>query len=471
MGRSETLSDKAYHQIFESLFRISKLESSNYAKSSKAPAKTQAASRLSACAGALRVAVDASIRKIRSKTVKALVDHIMQTLPTADDGYCSPLLLDYFKVLRTVLEYQPHPEHLPKDAWNELADFCMGVVRDLNRLLSDSHPSLSFRTRHSDSFEEDRSRSVTPNIRAESTRKSSQSATQHSVSVSLKASTEDVVLCLKYLCSVSNAPISGKAHESLGTMLEFLRLSSNVGHAQQAAFDCIASVMSCITTEDTKLSLETLKSLIPLVCRFWQAKSQSLKDSMLITLLHGEPYFRRLALSQQLPEHRTEMKNLLDVMRDDYCKRSDRDRLLLDDLDLSQASVYSSTQAPLSTKAYRARLGLLKAEQPWAILQLSSSMVEALDLDVFGQGNRAVREGTGHTLKRRKVASAYGEVIQQARTTQALEKLYAVQLLAFILERPNCTTDVLQEALNALLSCQTNSDESIAVWSMLALAR
>ena len=415
--------------------------------------------------------MDVGVRKIRSKTVKALVDHVVQTLPTAHDDYCTPLLLDYFKILRTVLEYQPHPEHLSKDAWNELAGFFIGVVRDLNHLLSDSEPSLSFRTRKSDSFEDDSSRSVTPNIREGSTRKSSQSVGSHPINVSLKASTEDIILCFKHLYSVSNAPISEKARETLGSMLEFLRSSTNVGHAQQAAFDCIASIIYCITTEDTDLSLETLKSLIPLICRFWQTKSQTLKDSMLITMLHEEPYFGRLVQSGQFQEHRTEMQYLLDVMRDEYCKRPDRDRLSVDDLDLSEDSIYSSTQAPLGTRTYKARFGLIKAEQSWAILYLSSSIVEALDLDVAGQDNLAVREDAGPTLKRRKVASACGDVMRQARTMKALEKLYAVQLLAFFLQLPNRTTDVLQEALNVLLACQSDSDESIAAWSMLALAR
>lgn len=468
-SRREHLSDKAYHQIFETLFRVSKAESSKYARIARGPTKAQAASRLSACSSVLRNAVDVGVRKIRSKTVKAVIDHVVQTLPIADDGYCSPLLLDYFKILRTLLEYQPHPEHLSKDAWRELADFCIHTVQDLNRLLSDTDSNLSFRLRNSESFDEDRSRSVTPNARTDPIRKKNHIDPQRAINASLKASTEDIVLCLKHLCSVSNAPVNEKAPATLEAALDFLRMSPNVGHAQQAAFDCIASSLASIVTEDTTLTLFALKSLIPLVCRFWQAKSQALKDSMLIALLHGEPYFGNLARSELTDENQSDLLNLVEIMKDEYCKRADRDRLLLEDVDLSQGSSYNWAQAPFSMSGFRAKFGLLRAEQPWAILHLSAAIIVALD--TVERDKRITKDNDDHASKRQKTASIFSDVVLQAKTARTPEKLYAIQILAFVLQSAKLAENGFEETFDVLLSCLSASDEALASWAMLALSR
>lgn len=467
---SEALSDKAYHNIFETLFRISNTESSNFARSSKAPAKAQAASRLSACAGVLRVAVEVGVPKLRSKTVRALVDHVIQTLPTAGDGYCAPLVPDYFKILRTVLGYKPHPEHFPSVVWNELTDFCVAVANDLNRVLEDGDSGLSHRHRAPDSFQDDLSRSVTPSVRVSSSRKSTQNASQHSQGTTLKDSSENIVLCLKHLLSVPSAPVSEKAAGTLQAMLDLLRKSPNVSHTQQAAFDCINSVLARIVTDDTLLALETIKSLIPLVCHFWQAKSHALKDSMMISLLYGEHFFKRLVVLDVSGEHTTNLESLLEIFKEDYCKRMERDTLQMDDLDLSQESLYSERQAPLSLRHFRPRFGLVKAEQPWALLQISSSIVTALDVHVTVQENQDINDDATHTSKRRKFNSARGDIVQQIKASPPSEKQYSLQVLGFLLNATDLDNVNMQESLDILLSCIADSNESSASWAMLALS-
>jgi ataxia telangiectasia mutated family protein len=469
-SRSEALSDKAYHKIFETLFRISETESSNFARSPKAPARTQAASRLSACAGVLRVAVEVGVRKLRYKTVRALVDHVVQTLPTADDGYCAPLVPDYFKILRTVLGYEPHLEHFPSDVWNELTDFCVAVVNDLTRMLEDGDSSLSHRLRASDSFQDNPSRSVTPSLRVNSSRKSTQNASQHSEGTTLRDSSENIVLCLKYLHSVPSAPVSEKAEGTLQAMLDLLRKSPNVSHTQQAAFDCINSILARIITDDTILALETVKSVLPLICRFWQAKSHALKDSMMISLLYGEHFFRRLVLLDISGEHTTILESLLEIFKDDYCKRIERDTLQMEDLDLSQESIYSERQAPLSLRNFRPRFGLVKAEQPWALLHISSSIVIALDINVTVQENQDINDDATHISKRRKFNSARGDIVQQIKASPPSEKQYSLQVLGFLLNAINLDSFNMQESLDILLSCISDSNESSASWAMLALS-
>jgi ataxia telangiectasia mutated family protein len=87
----------------------------------------RASTRLAACGKALRITVTAGVKRIRAKTVKAVVDHILQALPTAE-GPCYPgLALDYVKSLRVILEYQPHVEHF-RDLWQDVLDLCLSGV-------------------------------------------------------------------------------------------------------------------------------------------------------------------------------------------------------------------------------------------------------------------------------------------------------------------------------------------------------
>lgn len=464
------LPDKAHHKIFEALFRIAKVESSTYARSSsRAPAKAQAASRLSTCAGVLRLAVELGVQKLRYKTVKALVDHIVQTLPNADEGYCAPLVLDYFKTLRTILDYQPHAEHLPKDDWHELTDFCIESVVSLNSSPDDGDSSLSHRVRASDSFSDARSRSVTPHVR-DSARRSTQRASQRSVNSTLKASTEDIVLCLRNLHSVPNAPIIEKSEVVLQTMLELLDKSSNASHVQQAAFDCINAIIARIVTEDSSLASQTLKSLVPLVCRFWQGKSPTLRDSMLVSLILGESYFLHLLQSNASGDFKADLRILLEAFKDDYCKRNDRDKLQVEDLDLSQVLTYNQRQAPLGLTAFRPRLGLHKAEQPWALLQVGTAIMASLDSHILMPSAQAEIDDAQHSSKRRKLQSAIGEVIQSLKAPQTSGRLYALQILSFLIAAPAADKRLLQQSQEDILSCLSDTNDSVVSWAMLAMS-
>lgn len=119
----ETFKDKTWHNIYETLFQCATVERSAYLRTSQSQ-KSRATPRLAACGKALRITVTAGVRKVRAKTVKAVVDHILQTLPTPDGPYCPGLALDYVKSLLCILEYQPHVEHF-RDLWQDVLDFCL----------------------------------------------------------------------------------------------------------------------------------------------------------------------------------------------------------------------------------------------------------------------------------------------------------------------------------------------------------
>lgn len=467
------MNDKAYHQILEALFRVTKIESSTYNKASKANAKKIATGRLSACAGVVKLAVEVGVKKLRFKTVKALIDHIIQTLPTSDEGYLEPLVADYFKSLRIVLEYQPHTEHLPKEEWNSVVDFCNESLHDLNFVSSQQNSKLSIRRSNAGSFSELLSRSTTPVPPSNHGHKASKPSSQHSVQIQLRSSAEDILLCLRHLASASNAPILNRADVTLSNLLELLESNSSIGRLHQAAFETINSILTHITTNDIALTLQTLRRLLVIIRRLWDSKSTTLKDCMLISLLYGQVYFPRMISSDETNDCRSDLESLLEVFQNDYCKRLERDQLQIDDLEFADKGICCEKLS--SMKTFRLRLGALRAENPWNQLQITASIVVALSADVtivreINETSLNV-EKVDHPTKRRKLIKPLDDMLKFTQSSQNSQRLFSLQLLTFVFDMLVFDIENFQEYLDAFLSCMADDNGPIASWAMLVLTR
>lgn len=467
------MSDKAYHQILEALFRVTKIESSTYNRASKANAKKIAEGRLSACAGVLKLAVEVAVKKLRFKTVKALIDHIIQTLPTSDEGYCEPLVADYFKSLRIVLEYQPHTEHLPKDEWNSVVDFCNQSLHDLNFVSSQQNSKLSIRNSNPGSFSESFSRSATPVPTNDHGHKASKHGSRRTVHTQLRSSAEDILLCLRHLTIASNAPVLDRAHVTLTNLLELLESNLSVGRLQPAAFEIINSILTHITTNDISLTLQTLRRLLVIIRRFWDAKSTTLKDCMLVSLLYGQVYFSRMISSDETSDCKSDLESLLEVFQNDYCKRLERDQLQLEDLDFADQG--TCTEKISSIKTFRLRLGALRAENPWNLLYITASIAVALSADVAAVGESIEKsldvEKSDYPTKRRKLIKPLDDILKFTQSSQASQKLFSLQVLTFVFDVLIFDIENFQGYLDAFLSCMADDNGSIASWAMLALTR
>ena len=404
--------------------------------------------------------------------MKALVEHITQTLPIVDERYCDPLIPNYFKVLKLVLEHRPHVEHFKKDHWHEVADFLIKVVEDLIFVLDEGDSSLSHRRRDSSTFGNGLSRSVTPSGHSHSIRKYSDDKSQQSANSSLKLSAEDIVLCVRHLHLAPNAPIAGKAQSVLQRLIELLRLSPHASRTQQAAFDCINSIVARVVTDDLGLAQDTVRTLIPMICRFWQPKASPLKDSMLILLLNGQYHFKQIMLSDYGEDFNADLRDLLEALKEDYCKRPEREQLQTEDLDLVNAPYGRVREAPLQLTAFKARFGVIKAEQPWAMLQISASIISALDVSTKShEGKTTSIEEFDHISKRRKIASAWDDVLDRARASQGAEKVHAIQTTAFLLDKSGYDEDTTRKFLDVLLYNLSSINGNIVSWAMLSISR
>ena len=464
--------DDSYHTVLESVFRVAKTDKSNYARASKST-KTKTEGRLSACAALVRTVVEVGLRKLRYKTVKALVEHIIQTLPTADGGYCEPLASDYFRALATLLEYRAHPEHFLGDDWHEVVDFCLQAARDLIRHSELNESGLSSGGRFlngSRSYRDGFSRSATPSTIGDHGRKSSNNGFQRAADSQLKSSDDQIVLCLQHLASVPNAPISDRADAILATLIELLQSYHRVSSTQQAAFECINAIMSRIVAINIELPLHTMKKVIPLLRRFWEPKegAATLNDTLLAFLLYVEMLLPRMVSEDQTRDSNATLQALIEVLRNDYCSRRFRGQLQLDDLELLDPCNSTSTRVPLSIRALQVRSGGLRAESPWCLIFRSAAITVALE-----NATKALEDPSDgdevQNSKRQKMEHPMDDILHHVRGSLLPEKLYGLQMLVFIYDRLQFDDGTLQSHLDTLLSCLSESDSSIVSWAMLAM--
>lgn len=453
------------------MFRVAKLESSNFARATKYT-KPKVESRLSACAALVRVVVEVGLRKLRYKTVKALLEHITQTLPTADTGYCAPLCKDYFRALVSLLESKAHPEHFLGDEWHEIVDFCLETARDLNRsndapdsALSNGDRTLKIPPSRRDNL----SRSATPSIMVDSGRLSSFNASQLAAYPQLRDSQVELAQCLQHLTSVPNAPVFDRAHVIVMTIVDLLVSYPKVSSIQQVLFECINSVMSRVVAHDTKLALQLMEKILPLFRRFWDVKDNTLKEPLLILLSYGEILLPRLISEDTTGDRKAALIALVEILRDDYCARRPREQLQTDDLVFVDPTCCVPQQIPLSNKILQARMGQLKAEQPWCLISSSAAVLLALENDISERVNLLKPDEIDYPAKRQKLTHPLDDVFSFVRGWASAEKLYALQVLVFVFDDWQFDESSLQGHLDLLLPCLSDDDGAIASWAMLVV--
>ena len=391
-------------------------------------------------------------------------------MPTADAGYCEPLLNDYFKALATLLEYKAHPEHFLGDEWHELVDFCLETTRDLIRPadLSDSGHSNGAKGLHRTSLARDYfSRSATPSIAGDYGRKSESHALQGSAAYPrLRESDRDLVLCLQHLTSVPNAPIFDRANVILTTLVELLRSYPKVSKIQQAALECINSIMSRVVANDIELASQVMTQMLPLIRGFWEAKDAPLKDALLILLSYGEVLLPRIICLDIAGDNKAALVALVEVLRNDYCLRRDREQLQLDDLAFCDSTSSTNRQMPLSTKTIGVRSGCFRAEHPWCLISISAAIILALEHNTTTHEDPMGPDAEDNRPKRQRLTHPIDDIFD---LTKGPDKLYALKMLVFVFNGLEFEEGALQGRLETLLLCLSDDNSLITSWAMLVM--
>ncbi|KIV99427.1 uncharacterized protein PV09_08859 [Verruconis gallopava] len=450
--------DKTWHSIYEALFTCTAVERSSFLRTSQSQ-RNRAAARLAACGKALRITVTAGVKRIRAKTVKAVVDHVLQTLPTKEGPYCPGLALDYVKTLRVILEYQPHVEHF-RDLWQQILDFCLEGLSPLREeddeekgdVLETAGASMRM---HSITLSR-RSRATTPQL----LRPRQTSA--------FRAEIDDLVACMYQLVRATNAQVVGNELRIFHALQTFLKSSDSVRLSYTDAFAAINAILARIVTGSTGLTRSIAIHLVPLVKELWTSKSSTLRDEMLTSLVLTKDHV--LALTEDPAEilFRSDLENLVETLQLDYSKRRESDQLQLSDLvlDLSLSPMGMSN---LRLPAFGLRRGHLRAESTWTILHLIAAYTSALDnrqiaVNIDPAPDDDIYEGA----KRPRITLLFDDMLRSASSSVTGNQISNLQYMCFRAQISQLTKNQIVETLSALCGLMNHSSPHVTQWAILS---
>ncbi|RYO81555.1 hypothetical protein DL762_007046 [Monosporascus cannonballus] len=364
---------RASDLTLEILFQCAVSEKSAYYGSKKMAKSTAAltAARLVRCAEALRLAVEHGASKLRRKTLLAVVDHIIQTLPGPNEDFVQPLLQDYIKALVALLGHAPNVELLAtydSEGWFSCVDFTLRVIDQYVQAgESDSGPSRA---------------SPVPGTGrgaislTASTLTSTASSSQRSGSRVYRTHLQDLVQCLVSLSHASNAPLLQRSTEISSAMLQVLQLRSwGINQLHQLAFSVINALLVLTQTEDSMQASSLAIDSLPLISYWWQARSASEDDALLngvrnemLNVVYNSHLQLEAIVKQgsdtSVLDH---VESLADTLWSEYSRREDRAQLQQDDLAYSTSPKANSI---FSLEAFSLRSFSIEAEKKWAVVQI-----------------------------------------------------------------------------------------------------
>ena len=470
--KKQQISDSGYHTILENLFRGTKYEIAYHARANKS-SSSKSDSRLATYASLVRSIVESQVRKIGARTVRAIVEHICQSLPNADRSYCGSLVFDYVRTLLCLLEHKPHIENFSSDEVHDVITFCLDLARDLGRISDDqdiqpsSNATLSLIDRRSDRT---RIRTATPSLGNSHGGSFSKDSSQRMAYPELQSSAGGIVSCLQQLTSVPTSPVLERAEEILAITFELLQSNSNVGTIQQPAFEAINYLMPRVLASNVQLACKSMVQFVALFRLFWQVRATGLKEVLLSIFLYGECLLPLLVSQNGTHNCDTDLSAVVEVLRQEYCERRHKELLSIEDMDLSDYTQTPSLQASLGDRVLLVRRGALKAEVPYSLLRISAAIIVVLDKDSPSIKYGSTEEdGNERLSKRQRLTKQMDEVVNNIKNSSYELKLYSLQVLAFIFEIHQLEKIDLLEFLDVLSPTLSDEDSALASWTMLAI--
>jgi serine-protein kinase ATM len=449
---SEGLNDKAYHRIFEALFRCVAIEKSIHNRPSKSSTRSISAPRLPLCASAFRATLEASVPLLRTKTVHAIIDHIVQTLTRSGDGLWELLGNDYIKGLRLLLEYPAHVEHLTESDWVDATTFCLLCLS----LAGNEGTQLSIRTSYRASPEALNAESsrMTPS-RSISARNASSVISQATKSIS-----DEAVVCLQLLTATPTAPLHDIARRLMSELLIYLS-QSTAANAHQA-LKAINNILERVICDQSALVEEFISDIFPVIRRLWLTKSPAVKDESLVTMLLCMDLLRTNAESFSFQKSIQSLEDLLETLESEYLKRPEKEQLQVEDL-----VFYQSDNCIKKLCLFGPRLGNPKSEHNWTLIWTISCLISILD-----NASEQLPKPNDDELapnKRQRLSSRMDDLSRECITATGLRKGYCLQLLSFLASR--MSIEVRASLLSRLAVSVIDDNPFTSNWTLLTISK
>ncbi|KAF6844577.1 phosphatidylinositol 3 (ataxia telangiectasia mutated) [Colletotrichum musicola] len=451
------LGDKHFHRIFESLFRCAIAEKQSYLGGKKTTAAA-AGSRLLKCAEALRLAVGHGAAKLKRKTIQAVIDHVVQTLPGPGDDFVEPLLKDYVKSLVGLLTHQSNGEHistLGAVGWLTCVDFCTTAV---GRYLENAERDSGSRA------------SPAPGTASMGFSAARSTAPSQRVSGQIHRSTvQDLLQCIYLLVLPPNAPLEQRTRDLSKTLIQVLQIRL-LGFSQitQLAFASINTLLAGIQADDISLARSLARDLVPLISYWWQARTasqdemtNSLRDEMLKTMFLIHLHLECLVGSGEHDDTYKDIEDLADALWLEYSRRDTRSQLQLDDLTFIS---HRLPQDYFTLEFFGLRAHNRDGERRWALVQ-NLALLER----ILWRNRKQQQSPEEQPRKKRKTQGATSRIQDKMRSTSAVRRA-SMQVVPFLLDLRTFTPAEMEELLLDLTVFVGDKDTMISPWAMLACA-
>lgn len=389
--------------------------------------------------------------RIKFKTALSILDHIVETLPNSDGSYCEPLLNDYLKSFKSLLEYAPHCEHMRPKHWQKYVDFVLTMLSVGTDDLAQTNDLVTSRD----------SRNTSRNGYQLSVRLSQRSA-RTKLKDGVSSHADELVSTLKSLTAVTNAAIMSRGAAIAKTLEDYLIAGSR---AQEGAFETLNNIIFVSLTEDVAFAQTLISSLIPTIRRLWSHNSALLREQMLITLFSCRYLFMSRSSTWPAVVSNT-LEPMLDTMLAEYSSRGDREVLLLDDLQL----LIPGEPAPLRTAQFLPTRTSARALTAWATLSIIACLILGTK-KIPRKNDDADSETVNGPRKRQKIRDSCEDILVSATEGSGQRRVVALQVLLFLCEQPVIGETVMPKDLTELLPGLSHEDTNIQSWTYVLLSR
>ncbi|KAK2605454.1 hypothetical protein N8I77_008288 [Diaporthe amygdali] len=464
--RHDALKDKEYHSICEALFHAA-LVDRTVLLSGKGIGKAN--ERLGYCGKALRETVAHGVSKFKGKTVRAVIDHITDTLPTHDGDFFEPLAQDYMQTLVILLDNPTHVENLAlKDAsgWKQCVVFLVDRICSLLDA-ADSALASSLLGRDSPIPGTARHSSVGPSS-ARSRLGSQRGAFQVQRNDILS-----LLQCLQSLVSAPNAPCMSKRQEVTNAVLRVLRLRFDLDKLHRFSFSILNHILLQTAGDDPALGQHLTRELVPLLGYWWQRRTLdkdelqfSVRDEMLKTMHAISVYLDYLLQDDPSAVLLQQLEELLDELWGEYSSRNSRARLRLDDVTFSSLKV---SPGHFATDLFALKPFNQNAERRWALVEIMSRL-EFIFLRHSKSNSQRLTTQDSQPRKRQRRAGGSNRIHQKMLASNVATKLTSLQLLSFFLPLSNLDQEEIMTVMEDLLPMIGDKQGPLSSWAMIACA-
>jgi ataxia telangiectasia mutated family protein len=400
--------------------------------------------------------------------VEAIVDHITQVLPEPKkaEGYFEPLAQNYIRALCSLFEHQANVERLKPTIWQQVITFCLdGIDQYVEE--SETEPSG---LAHSFS-----------GLVANHGSSSLANPFKSGASSVTRQNAEDLLSTLLSLVSAPGAPLLPSSDSIVETVFRFLHSQgSAVSAVYQLTFSILNTVLSFCREDSSSILQNGGQQAVPIICRFWQGKASakdemrnSVKDEMLIFLFTVHLHLERSIMDDVNSDILAKVADLADTMRAEYVKRSDRDQLLLEDIEFTGLGGTTSELTPFHLATFRLRAHNTRAERNWANLKVIGLLERLVSVgyDLKRLANTAGEDSDKHLRKRQRVDQHSDRLLSPIKSEDENIRLAGLQILPFVLHDCQLSASTFDDLVIYLSTCASDRRGHIASWALLAIAR